>query len=378
VKLKQPLVFVGFDRFEPGARPIRRQPPALSIRITMRILTLFVFAAGFALAANAQTVPEKPIPRVVELGKHFPLQGLAGEAEFRECLACFERVDRLSSAQEAVRRAEDIKVELIKALKVAEADKRQKARRTEFAATTAWLNGPFTRYVARWQRLIDELAPKKLPVDWAKSTVVWRIAMPGETLAAIKSMRDSRQDWLDHHAGMKNDLAKLETAAKALGAVEENRDRRQVEEYHAAFAATKGRAEAIAKREGESPESQDIARGLADRLKSLENTGAPFAPLPVRTIATAEALNLVRSVHETHQDWLDHHTTMKEDLAKLETKANEVDAAKERRAPEQEDAFYVAVDRATERAEIINQREDETAESKDYAKKLVAQLAKIE
>jgi len=335
----------------------------------MKILPLIILAAGLALTAQAETGPVPPSQRVLNLRHHFPAQNLARAVEFKECQACFERVENLASAEEAVRRAEDTKAGLIKALKAAEADRKQKADHKELAATIAWLNGPFTRYVERWHRLIEEMG---------KVTDVWRLAPPGETLTLISSFREKHQDWLDHHATLKDDLAKLEATAKVLVEAHNNREPRQVEEYHATFAVAKGRAEVIAKRETEKPESQDIARELADRLKGLDSRGEKFVHVPVRTVATGEALAIVRSVHETHQDWLDHHTGMKEDLARVEAKAKEIEHPAGPGASDQVDEFYFAIDASTDRAEDIAQREDEPAESRDFAQKLAARLAKVE
>jgi DNA repair exonuclease SbcCD ATPase subunit len=366
--------------FPSVSRPARARlaPPRFSIRLTMRILPLFAIAAGLALAANAQSVPEQPSIRVLDFKNHFPLQSLARDAEFKECLACFERVDSLASAEEAVRHAKDTKASLLQTLKVANTDQTPKAGKKDLADTIEWLNGPFTRYVARWQRLIDDLTARSAPVGQTGGVGAWRIAVPGDTLALIKSYHETHQDWIDHHSGIKEDLANLEATAKVLEDAKEDRDQRQAEEFHAAFAAAKGRAVTISKRESEKQESQDIAQELADRLKVLEAAGEPFVPLPVRTIATGEALALVRSVHETHQDWLDHHTGMKDDLAQLDAKAKALDNLQGRRAPEQEDAFYFAVDASTDRAEDIAQREDEPAESREFAQRLAGRLAKIE
>lgn len=232
-----------------------------------RVLLLLAFLSP--LGAPGQTVADVTAARLAELKKDFPAQGGVRDEIYQECQACFSTVSTPASAAAALQAAEAAKQKRLESLKQARTDKQAAAQKQEFTADIKWLNGPFTQYLTRWRKLLEELQNAAPPAGNAKPAAGGGPDKAAAALALVASMRQAETAWINAHGGFKADLNKIENAAKALAAAKDGAAPELETAFRTAVDNAVKLAEEIALRPGEKAAGKSTAKDLAAQLKTL-------------------------------------------------------------------------------------------------------------
>lgn len=230
---------------------------------------LLLLAILSPLAAPCQTPADVTTARLAELKKDFPVQGGVRDEIYQDCQACFSTVSSPASAKAALVAAEAAKQKRLDALKQARTDKQSPAQKQEFTADIKWLNGPFTQYLARWQKLLDELQQAAPPVGSTISVAGGGPEKAAAALALVASIRQSETAWVNAHGGFKADLNKVENAAEALAAAKDGAAPELETAFRVAVDNAVKLADEIAGRPGEKAAGKATAKDLAAQLKTL-------------------------------------------------------------------------------------------------------------
>ncbi len=230
---------------------------------------LLLLAVLAPLAALGQSPADVTAARLTALKKDFPAQGGVRDEIYQECQACFNTVSSPASAKAALDAAEAAKQKRLDSLRQARTDKQSSAQQQEFAADIKWLNGPFTQYLARWQKLLEELQNAVPPAGSAKPAAAGGPEKAAAALALVASIRQSETAWVNAHGGFKADLNKIDNAAKALAAAKDGAAPELETAFRSAVDNAIKLAEEIATRPGEKAAGKGTAKDLAAQLKTL-------------------------------------------------------------------------------------------------------------